>query len=566
MQSTDSFGRGGIMEAPISRETIQKFEDIIKILNPSIDGYLYILDFKRDTYCISENALDRFPIPKSKIENASQQFKTFVYAEDLESLHEDIEKLTKGEKNNHNLRYRWVDKYGKVVWINCRGNVLKDEEGHAEFLVGCINEIGMKPKADNVSGLLGDVSLKDEILSHQSENLRGFLLRIGIDDFKEINENKGMDYGDMILRRTAECIQNAAGRNQMIYRMVADEYIVLDLSGDSEDGRRLYRKIKEKIDLFIEENEYEVFFTVSAGILDLSTIKNQSYDNLMKLSEFALSKAKEAGKNTYYIYAKGDYHAFLHKKELIYFMRQAVKNNFAGFETYYQPIVDIRDNRLTGAETLLRFHSEETGMVSPAEFIPLLEESGLIIPVGKWVLHQAMAACSRIQKIIPDFRVSVNVSYIQVLKSDMLNEIKEATSTYGLPKGSVVMELTESGFLESDANFISFCDGLKDNGIPLALDDFGTGYSNFHYLYNLSPDTIKIDRSFTLKALSSSYEYGLLQHMVEMTHSIKLKLCIEGIETKEELDKICEISPDYIQGFYFGKPSPLGVFMKEYVE
>ena len=107
---------------------------------------------------------------------------------------------------------------------------------------------------------------------------------------------------------------------------------------------------------------------------------------------------------------------------------------------------------------------------------------------------------------------------------------------------------------------------MKDNGIPLALDDFGTGYSNFHYLYNLSPDTIKIDRSFTLKALNSSYEYGLLRHMVEMTHSIKLKLCIEGIETKDELDKICEINPDYIQGFYFGRPSPLGTFMKEYVE
>lgn len=554
------------MESPFSRETIQKFEEMIKILNPCVDGYLYILDFDRDIFCISENAVERFCIPDSKYDNATEQFSKFVYAEDLETLTEDIEKVKRGEKNFHNLRYRWLDKCGKAIWINCRGNVLKDADGTPKFLVGCINEIGRKPKADNVSGLLGDVSLKDEILNHQGECQKGFVLRIGIDNFKEINENKGMEYGDMVLRRTAECIQAVTDREQMIYRIVADEFVVLDFEGEYGDGIRLYKRIKERIDLFIEENGYEVFYTISAGILDLSKIPGQSYDNLMKLSEFALSKAKELGKNTCYTYVKGDYNEFLRKKELIRFMRQAVKNNFDGFETYYQPIVDINNNRLMGAETLLRFHTEETGMISPGEFIPLLEESGLIIPVGRWVLHQAMAACSRIQKIIPDFRVSVNVSYIQVLKSDMLNEIKEAAVTYGLPKGSVVMELTESGFLESDANFISFCDGLKDNGIPLALDDFGTGYSNFHYLYNLSPDTIKIDRSFTLKALNSSYEYGLLRHMVEMTHSIKLKLCIEGIETKDELDKICEINPDYIQGFYFGRPSPLGTFMKEYVE
>lgn len=554
------------MKGLFSRESIDQYENLINILNPSIDGYLYIFDIKKDTFCISENALERFPLPKNKYENATEQFSKFVYKEDVETLYDDIAKVMKGEKNFHNLRYRWIDKSGKAVWINCRGNVIKDEEGTPEFLVGCINEIGMKPKADNVSGLLGDVSLKDEILSHQSEQMKGFVLRIGIDNFKEINENKGVEYGDMILRRTAECIRTMTSRKQMVYRVVADEFVVLDFEGQSEDGQKLYKKIREKIDLFIEENGYEVFYTISAGILNLSTVENQNYDNLMKLSEFALSKAKESGKNTYYIYAKGDYDAFLHKKTLIYFMRQAIKKDFEGFEIYYQPIVDINNNGLIGAEALLRFHTEETGMVSPGEFIPLLEESGLIIPVGRWVLHQAMAACSKIQKKIPGFRVSVNVSYIQVLKSDMLNEIKEALAIYNLPKGSVIMELTESGFLESDANFISFCDGLKENGIPLALDDFGTGYSNFHYLYNLSPDTIKIDRSFTLKALNSSYEYGLLRHMVEMTHSIKLKLCIEGIETKEELNKISEINPDYIQGFYFGRPSPFGILMKEYVE
>ena len=129
-----------------------------------------------------------------------------------------------------------------------------------------------------------------------------------------------------------------------------------------------------------------------------------------------------------------------------------------------------------------------------------------------------------------------------------------------------MIELTESGFLESNSFFLNFCEGLRQNGIPLALDDFGTGYSNFHYLYNLNPSTIKIDRSFTLKALSNSYERNLLQHMIDMTHSIDLKLCVEGIETRQELNDICEMGPDYIQGFYFGKPYPLEQFMADFVE
>lgn len=552
------------MEKRIESISISQFENMVSLLHPCIDNYLYILDFKNNTYCISENALERFPIPDSRMEDALHRFPQFVYAEDLKLLNEDMAMILRKEKDFHNLQYRWIDKEGKAIWINCRGRVLMDEEGNPEFLIGCINEIGKKQKADNVSGLLRDGSLKKE-LQKNSQRREGLFLRIGIDNFKEINENKGMEYGDMILYKTAECIRAAASGEQKIYRVVADEFIIYDPDGTVEGMELLYRKIHDKIDTFIEENGYEVFYTISAGILNLADVTNHAYVNLMKLSEFALSKAKEAGKNTYYVYTKKDYHAFLHKKNLIRIMRRAVNHDFEGFETYFQPIVDIKNNRLTGAETLLRFKTEETGIISPSEFIPLLEESGLIIPVGKWVLRQAMAACSRIQKLIPDFRISVNVSYIQVLKSDALSEITEAIEAYGLSRGSVVMELTESGFLESDPNFIGFCEGLKEHGILLALDDFGTGYSNFHYLYDLNPNTIKIDRGFTVKALNNDYEHNLLQHMVAMTHSIDLKLCIEGIETKEELDRICEINPDYIQGFYFGRPSPLETFINVYV-
>lgn len=547
-------------------DLVKQFQDVINVFNPCIDDYLYIMDTKNDYFFISSNAVARFNISENYFYHVLENLEKLVHPADYDLLKKDLELLLSGVKDFHNLQYRWLDCNREPVWINCRGKILCDEEGRPEYLIGCINEIGRKQKADNVSGLLGESSLQSELNQKIGATLNGFLLRLGIDNFKEINENRGMDYGDMILRRTAESIAAVICPTQMLYKVVADEFVVVDLDGGRvEDAIELYRRIQDKIDQFIEDNGYEVFYTFSAGILDFSAVEDHTYYKIMQYTEFSLNEAKNGGKNKYYVFDEKDYRAFQRKKALTHMMRQSVNHGFTGFDAYFQPIIDINENCLFSAETLLRYYTPETGWIAPFEFIPLLEESNLIIPVGRWVLEKAMEACSKIQKVIPHFRVSVNLSYVQVLKSNVLEEVLAGLDKYNLAPGSILIELTESGFLESNAYFMDFCNGLQEHGIPLVLDDFGTGYSNFHYLYNLNPSTIKIDRSFTLKALNNPYEYNLLQHMVDMTHGIDLKLCIEGIETKKELNKICEMKPDYIQGYYFGKPCPLEQFMEDFI-
>ncbi len=546
------------MTTPTDEISVKLFQQVIELYRPSMDDFLYIYDLTDDFYCISSSALDRFKVPDNQFSSAREAFADLVYPEDLPMLIEDLDAARDGKKDFHDLVYRWRDKEGNPVWINCRGSIVKGEEGSGRYLIGCLNEIGGKQKADNVSGLLRESGLCREIEDWEIDGSCGFMLRCGIDQFKEINENKGLEYGDMILRKTAECIREIMEPGQKLYRVLSDEFIIVDLKNESPDAARvLYKKIRKEIDKFIESNGYEVFYTVSGGILNFADMEDRSYENLMKLSEFALNEAKFRGRNQCYIYVAEDYERFLRKRRLIHLMRKAVNHNFEGFATCFQPIMNISENKLYGAETLLRFQTEETGAISPVEFIPLLEESGLIIPVGRWVLQQAMAACSDMRRDIPNFRVSVNVSYVQVLKSDVLAEILECLEKYQLGPDCIVVELTESGFLESNANFQKFCEGLKKYSISLALDDFGTGYSNFHYLYDLSPNTIKIDRSFTLRALKCDYEYSILKYIVNMSHEVALKLCIEGIETEEELSKISEIGPDYIQGFYFGRPVSL---------
>lgn len=547
------------------KEKMEKIQDLFNLLSPCMDNYMYIYDMQNDFYCISPNALERFAIPAAQFDNVEAHHAQFVYPTDFKMLLASISKIRDNHETFHDLEYRWLDREGKPVWICCRGQVIYEEE-QPKYLVGCINEIGRQQKADNLSGLRRAVSLTQELKDRSEHRIKGFIIRIGIDGFKEINENYGIEYGDMVLQKTAECIESVILPEQKLYRIVADEFVISDFTGRSiEEARRLYRRIGWALNRFIQDNCYEVFYTVSAGIVKLDDLEDQSYANLMKLTEFSLNTAKEQGKNQYYLYTEDDYAAFSTKRKLTKVLRKAVNERFKGFEAYFQPIMDLHEERVCSAETLLRFKDEEIGMVSPAEFIPILEDSGLIIPVGIWVIEQAVKACSRIQKTIPNFRVSVNLSHIQVLKSNVLSEIIAIVDRYQLKRNSLMVELTESGYWENNPKFNRFCEGLREHGILLALDDFGSGYSNFRYLFNLSPHALKVDRTFTAKAISNEQEYSLLRQMVEMSHSINLKMCIEGVETKEELNKICMMHPDYIQGFYFGRPCPIDEFVEKYV-
>ena len=570
----------------------EQMEYIVELFNPCMDDYLYVFDLQKDCYKISKHATERFLLPGDNFDDAAKAHHTFVYSEDQSRLDDEFRRIMSGEIVFHNMHYRWLDRAGKPVWINCRGRVLNDADGKPHFLVGCINEIGQKQKADNVSGLLGESSLSAYVEQFEDGLPDGFFLRIGIDDFRDINGDFGMEYGDYILKSTADCIAENIKPSQRLYRILADEFMVVDFSGgDMEAAKELYKNIRKSLDTFIEENGYKSVFTISAGAVDTAKTSG-TYENIMKLSEYALNTAKEQGKNRCYIYMQEDYDVFLRKKQITRQLHHAVNHGFEGFETYYQPIVDTKTRRLVGAEALMRFSMPERcedgetkkeavcvgedghdadekvhwERISPVEFIPLLEETGLIIPAGKWMLHQAISTCSRWQKYIPNFRININLSYVQVMKSRVLTEILTALRLYGLEPSAVGIELTESGYLDTNTHFQKLWDGLKKNGVLVILDDFGTGYSNLHCLGDLRPNYIKIDRSFTLKALNNQYEHDLMTQIITMTHKLDLTICVEGIETEDEFAKISELDPDYIQGFLFGKPQPAEEFYENLIK
>lgn len=540
----------------------------IDAFDECMNDYLFIYAVREDLYYISPKATKRFSIEKPEFTDALEEHAKFVYPEDLQMLMDDLAQLVAGVKTEHNLVYRWLDRNRKPVWINCRARIILDEDKKPQFLVGCINEIGTKPLADNVSGLLESIAIKDKLNEFHKHSPNGFVLRVGIDDFKSINEKFGIEYGDYVLRGVAECIVDSVSEGQNVYRVVADEFMIMDMNGATEEeAQKLYRKIRNRVDKFIKMDNYKAVYTISGGIVLGDSMDKMGYNEVMKISQFALTTAKNRGKNQTYCFDEADYKAFLREREVLEQLRKSVADGFRGFELFFQPIVRVGQKVPFMAESLLRFKTTDGEMISPVEFIPILEESGLIIPVGKWVIDRALSMCAECQKTNPDFKISVNLSYVQILKSDVCEEIEHWVEFYNLKPESLMVELTESGYVDDNSLAVKHMWArLREYGVMIALDDFGTGYSNFQLISSMVPNVVKLDRSFTSKALQNAFEHQLMDHIIQLVHSVDLKICVEGVETKAELDEIEKLSADCIQGYFYGRPCARREFLKTFID
>ena len=543
-------------------------EDLIELFAPCMDDYLYIIDLQKNTFKISQAAVNRFMISGNSFDDAVNSFQYFVYKEDRSMIAEDLQCIIEGKEKDHNLYYRWLDKNGMPVWINCRGKVIDDKDGKPHYLIGCVNEIGDTQRADNVSGLLGERELRSYISSHIKDSSSEYLIYIGIDGFNAINGTLGVDYGNYVLKSVADCINSCLSDNQKLYHIVADEYMIIDLESHTKDDvMLLQKKICKKIEEFIISEKYKVVFTISTGIIYAKMLLKY-YDEYRKIAVFSLKQAKSMGGNGVYFFEKEDYELFLRKEKIKSALRNAVANGFEGFDVYYQPIMDCDSGHMIGAEALMRFsmyQDKKKEPVSPVEFIPLLEETGLIIPAGRYVLDKAVSMCHEMRQYIPEFKINVNISYIQMVKSDIWKDILSSIKQYDLPPECLCAELTESGYTDMTPYFYKLRKKFEEKNLQFVLDDFGTGYSNLHCIVNMNPNYVKLDNHFTAKAMSQTRDFELLKKIVELVHSIDIKICIEGVEKEEWYQKLKEIHADYLQGYLFGRPCDKNQFLNQFI-
>lgn len=528
------------------QKEIERYLSTIRILDESMDDYLFLWDLQTDKVYYADSIYEKYPIARPENgANDVQDWIKIIYKRDLTAVRQTFKRIKEEHCKNYNVEYRIVDKEGNRNWINVRGTVRFDEEGHPQFVAGRVSDTVFRNRTDGLTGLLNSVKLMEDLEFCLKKEYEGCLMILGIDNFKNTNIKYGMSYGNRILTMVAEVLEDVKELPTLVYRLNGDCF-ALNLAGYSrEEAEELYQIIQQRV---------EKYCTVSAGavLYDEKSVKDNGI--LYQYAENALDSAKKEGKNKLIFFSIDDYEKKLNMIELLEEMQQAVKHDFEGFYLCYQPQIKGEDFTIFGAEALLRFRSPSRGTVSPVEFIPILEQTGLICPVGAWVLETALFQCREWRQKLPDFHVNVNISYIQLRQKDITARVLNILNRAGIPGEALTLEVTESIQLQDYEYFNRIFNQWKRQGIKIAIDDFGTGYSSLSYLKSIEIDETKIDRCFVRQIQNSAYNYQLLRNVIELAHSVRIQVCCEGVETEEELFRLMEIHPDVMQGFLFARP------------
>jgi diguanylate cyclase (GGDEF)-like protein len=379
------------------------------------------------------------------------------------------------------------------------------------------------------------------------------VLFLDLDRFKKINETLGHEIGDKLLLEVSKRLENCVRKSDTVARLGGDEFgIILDDLRDIKFVAVVARKILQALSKPILIQEYELYATSSIGI-SLYPDDGEEEDELLRCADTALYRAKDAGKNNYQYYTSDMNTRAFEFLLLESGLRKALDND--ELVVFYQPLINLEDNKLIGMEALLRWQHPEKGMISPGDFIPLAEETGLIEPIGEWVLRAACAQNKKWQDAgYPPVKVSVNMSARQFSKKNIVEMISDILKEIDLSPEHLGIEITESVIMQDVKSTISKLTKMQEMGICLSIDDFGTGYSSLSYLKLFPIDYLKIDRSFVFNITSDSTDAAIATSIILLAHSMNLKVVAEGVETKEQLKMLRQQGCDIVQGFLFSKP------------
>lgn len=393
----------------------------------------------------------------------------------------------------------------------------------------------------------------------------GALLFIDLDNFKTLNDTLGHDVGDRLLQQVAERITACIRKNDTAARLGGDEFLVMleDLSQNPQEAatqaEAAAQKILEALNQNYQLGSQNYMGSVSIGITLFSSQGNSSVDELMKQADLAMYEAKSSGRNSLRFFDPEMQAAVTFRAELLTGLRDALREQ--QFRLYYQPQVDA-EGHITGVEALIRWERPGLGLVSPADFIPVAEESGLIQPIGLWVLETAcrQLACWAASPDKAKLTIAVNVSAIQFNRADFVGQVLAILQRTGANPQQLKLELTESLLVDKVDNVIAKMSELKAQGVGFSLDDFGTGYSSLAYLRRLPLDQLKIDRSFVRELLEDPNCVAIAQTIIVLGQTMKLLVIAEGVETENQRALLANLGCYAYQGYLFGRPLPIEQF------
>jgi len=470
--------------------------------------------------------------------------------------------------------YRVEKKDGSLVWFETTSRSVRDAlTGKIREIVGVSRDVTERKRVeeqieyqayhDALTGLPNRRLFRDRLtvaLAH-ARRLKNPLavMFLDLDRFKVVNDTLGHSTGDELLKAIAARLQASLREEDSIARMGGDEFTVLlaDLK-TPDDAAKIAQKVLDTVALPLQIDGTELFITTSIGIA-LFPSDGDTAEILLANADHAMYRAKDAGRNSYQLFTPAMNSRALERLSLENDLRHALERG--ELQLHYQPQINIVSGRVMGVEALLRWNRPGFGLVSPMDFIPIAEETRLIVPIGEWVLREACRQAKAWQGDRPaGFRMAVNLSPRQFQHSDLPQVIASALELSGLAPGDLELEITESLAMQNTSRTISTLHRLREMGVQIAIDDFGTGHSSLNYLRSFPIDSVKIDQEFVQEIEASAPDRAIVSAVIGMARGLRLRVTAEGVETDHQLAFLREQGCEEVQGFLFGEPVPATAF------
>lgn len=537
-------------------EKITNYLNVLKLLRKISDNYFFIWDILRDELWFFDDIDKEYEVHMDgKPTISTKDTQRFIYPPDYPMLVDDLGRIAKGNQKEHNLNYRWINKKGEIVWINCYGQTITDNEGRPFCMIGRVSDQLLRHLYNPLTKLFNKAKLFQDFEEEAFAN--GYLMLVAIDNFNGVSLENDRHHRETLIRECAKVLEKN-GRIRHVWH-TEENCFALYLEVDSETGvRETYQTLSK---------ELENVCSISAGAVpDNEEIFEYNKKDLYSCAKLTLEKAQAIGKKTLLFFVKEDMEKRKKAVRLLEELQQSIENGCEGFYLNYQPLVRSGNYQIYGAEALLRYHSKTMGEVYPDEFIPLLEETKLINKVGLWILETALQQCRHWRKWLPDFHINVNFSVVQLSEPDVARKVLNILEKTGMPGEALTIELTENIQIHNVSYLNEIFGVWREAGVELSIDDFGTGYASMSYLNELNVAEIKIDRMFVEKIGEATYNYKLISSVIDFAKNTNIRIICEGVEDIRELVVLEQLAPNLIQGYLFAKPCNKEAFENSFID
>jgi|GEM_PF-6579446 len=572
-----------ITESKLTAQKLQQSQHFVESILNATPNLIYIHDLinQCNIYCNRET-LEFLGYTQQQIMHMGLAFlKEILHPDDLAKTIEHYQQFIK-EGDVHQIEYRIKDASGQWRWLRSREVLFaRTPQGEPWQILGSAEDVTERKYLENRLLTLAHYDILTSFpnralffemagsgLSYSRRSGTSCaVLFVDLDHFKTVNDTLGHPVGDELLKDTAVKLAQCVREMDTIARLGGDEFIVfLNSFEDAQSAQQIAERIREKFNSPRQILGNDLFVTASVGIATYPNDGN-TLDDLLKNADTAMYAAKQSGRNTYCFFDKEMNQKAVARMNIERGLRDALMKS--EFRLFYQPIINVKDNKIRGFEALLRWFRNDGVLVCPNDFISIAEETGLIVSLGEWVLKEACLFGRKLRDLgFKDHVMSVNISVAQLRRNAIVDAIRNALEETGLSPESLEIEVTESILIGSFDASIEVLQKIRDMGVRISLDDFGTGYSSLSQLQHLPITNLKIDRMFIKQLMSEDLKMAMTSTIIDLAHALNLGVVAEGVEFDLQLKRLTEEKCDYFQGFLFGQPMPEEValsFIREHI-